>query len=302
MYKVGCAALCLAAASAGAGAPLPLPQRAPLRPARLDRPAPRCFHVAHPHPRPSSSHPRWPPPSRRPSSRPSAPTGGWRVGRQGRRWTRGRPPPQQRSLCRPRPRPAWRFTSFLNRSRALAAPLPLPPRRRFVCLAVWQALGTSSFGGKFIACLGPVSAFVCIGCAPLPSPAGFRPTGGGRRPALAAHRRTPCCAGLLRASTAPPPARLPVHPLHSPAGWSTASPTCSSFPWASPAVSCRRSALLRGARRPGCTASAAAPSPVSAPPRHPSRPRRRPAALLRCPLCAARSPPRAGTPRKQARP
>ncbi|PSC72709.1 nitrite transporter NAR1 [Micractinium conductrix] len=33
----------------------------------------------------------------------------------------------------------------------------------FVCLAVWQALGTSSFGGKFIACLGPVSAFVCIG-------------------------------------------------------------------------------------------------------------------------------------------
>ena len=33
----------------------------------------------------------------------------------------------------------------------------------FVCLAVWQALGTSSMGGKFIACLGPVSAFVCIG-------------------------------------------------------------------------------------------------------------------------------------------
>ena len=33
----------------------------------------------------------------------------------------------------------------------------------FVCLAVWQSLGTSSMGGKFIACLGPVSAFVCIG-------------------------------------------------------------------------------------------------------------------------------------------
>jgi hypothetical protein len=33
----------------------------------------------------------------------------------------------------------------------------------FVCLAVWQALGANSFGGKFIACLGPVSAFVCIG-------------------------------------------------------------------------------------------------------------------------------------------
>jgi formate/nitrite transporter FocA (FNT family) len=33
----------------------------------------------------------------------------------------------------------------------------------FVCLAVWQALGTNSLAGKFIACLGPVSAFVCIG-------------------------------------------------------------------------------------------------------------------------------------------
>lgn len=33
----------------------------------------------------------------------------------------------------------------------------------FVCLAVWQSLGTNSLGGKFIACLGPVSAFVCIG-------------------------------------------------------------------------------------------------------------------------------------------
>ncbi|KAL4858446.1 putative formate transporter [Chlorella vulgaris] len=33
----------------------------------------------------------------------------------------------------------------------------------FVCLAVWQCLATNSFGGKFIACLGPVSAFVCIG-------------------------------------------------------------------------------------------------------------------------------------------
>jgi formate/nitrite transporter len=33
----------------------------------------------------------------------------------------------------------------------------------FVCLAVWQALAAQSFGGKFIACLGPVSAFVCIG-------------------------------------------------------------------------------------------------------------------------------------------
>lgn len=33
----------------------------------------------------------------------------------------------------------------------------------FVCLAVWQALAANSFGGKFIACLGPVSAFVCIG-------------------------------------------------------------------------------------------------------------------------------------------
>ncbi|KAI7845020.1 hypothetical protein COHA_001386 [Chlorella ohadii] len=33
----------------------------------------------------------------------------------------------------------------------------------FVCLAVWQCLGANSFGGKFIACLGPVSAFVCIG-------------------------------------------------------------------------------------------------------------------------------------------
>lgn len=33
----------------------------------------------------------------------------------------------------------------------------------FVCLAVWQSLATNDFGGKFIACLGPVSAFVCIG-------------------------------------------------------------------------------------------------------------------------------------------
>lgn len=33
----------------------------------------------------------------------------------------------------------------------------------FVCLAVWQSLAAQSFGGKFIACLGPVSAFVCIG-------------------------------------------------------------------------------------------------------------------------------------------
>ena len=33
----------------------------------------------------------------------------------------------------------------------------------FVCLAVWQALAAQTFGGKFIACLGPVSAFVCIG-------------------------------------------------------------------------------------------------------------------------------------------
>ncbi|KAL4447187.1 hypothetical protein ABPG77_007220 [Micractinium sp. CCAP 211/92] len=33
----------------------------------------------------------------------------------------------------------------------------------FVCLAVWQALGANSMGGKFVACLGPVSAFVCIG-------------------------------------------------------------------------------------------------------------------------------------------
>lgn len=33
----------------------------------------------------------------------------------------------------------------------------------FVCLAVWQSLAANSFGGKFIACLGPVSAFVCIG-------------------------------------------------------------------------------------------------------------------------------------------
>jgi formate transporter len=33
----------------------------------------------------------------------------------------------------------------------------------FVCLAVWQAIAAQSFGGKFIACLGPVSAFVCVG-------------------------------------------------------------------------------------------------------------------------------------------
>lgn len=33
----------------------------------------------------------------------------------------------------------------------------------FVCLAVWQSIAAQSFGGKFIACLGPVSAFVCIG-------------------------------------------------------------------------------------------------------------------------------------------
>ena len=33
----------------------------------------------------------------------------------------------------------------------------------FVCLAVWQSLAANSFGSKFIACLGPVSAFVCIG-------------------------------------------------------------------------------------------------------------------------------------------
>ena len=33
----------------------------------------------------------------------------------------------------------------------------------FVCLAVWQSLAAQSFGGKFIACLGPVSAFVCVG-------------------------------------------------------------------------------------------------------------------------------------------
>nr|AXF41560.1 LCIA1020 protein [Chlorella sp. ArM0029B] len=33
----------------------------------------------------------------------------------------------------------------------------------FVCLAVWQSLATNTLGGKFIACLGPVSAFVCIG-------------------------------------------------------------------------------------------------------------------------------------------
>jgi formate/nitrite transporter len=33
----------------------------------------------------------------------------------------------------------------------------------FVCLAVWQSISAQSFGGKFIACLGPVSAFVCVG-------------------------------------------------------------------------------------------------------------------------------------------
>ena len=33
----------------------------------------------------------------------------------------------------------------------------------FVCLAVYQSIAAQSFGGKFIACLGPVSAFVCIG-------------------------------------------------------------------------------------------------------------------------------------------
>lgn len=33
----------------------------------------------------------------------------------------------------------------------------------FVCLAVWQSIAAQSFGGKFIACLGPVSAFVCVG-------------------------------------------------------------------------------------------------------------------------------------------
>ena len=33
----------------------------------------------------------------------------------------------------------------------------------FVCLAVWQATATQTLGGKFIACLGPISAFVCIG-------------------------------------------------------------------------------------------------------------------------------------------
>ena len=33
----------------------------------------------------------------------------------------------------------------------------------FVCLAVWQSIAAQSFGGKFIACLGPVSAFVAVG-------------------------------------------------------------------------------------------------------------------------------------------
>jgi len=33
----------------------------------------------------------------------------------------------------------------------------------FVCLAVWQSIAAQSFGGKFIACLGPVSAFVAGG-------------------------------------------------------------------------------------------------------------------------------------------
>ncbi len=33
----------------------------------------------------------------------------------------------------------------------------------FVCLAVWQSIAAQTMGGKFIACLGPVSAFVCIG-------------------------------------------------------------------------------------------------------------------------------------------
>lgn len=55
----------------------------------------------------------------------------------------------------------------------LAFPPPTPVRLQtflkaicanwFVCLAVWQALGANSMGGKFVACLGPVSAFVCIG-------------------------------------------------------------------------------------------------------------------------------------------
>ena len=33
----------------------------------------------------------------------------------------------------------------------------------FVCLAVWQSIAAQTFGGKFIACLGPVSSFVCLG-------------------------------------------------------------------------------------------------------------------------------------------
>ena len=33
----------------------------------------------------------------------------------------------------------------------------------FVCIAVWQCTAAQTYGGKFIACLGPVSAFVCVG-------------------------------------------------------------------------------------------------------------------------------------------
>lgn len=33
----------------------------------------------------------------------------------------------------------------------------------FVCLAVWQATAAQTFGGKFIACLSGISAFVAIG-------------------------------------------------------------------------------------------------------------------------------------------
>ena len=69
----------------------------------------------------------------------------------------------------------------------------------FVCLAVWQALGANSMGGKFIACLGPVSAFVCIGCAGWRAGrGGGREEGGsGEMPTLAAFSTACVCQRTL---------------------------------------------------------------------------------------------------------
>lgn len=41
--------------------------------------------------------------------------------------------------------------------------LPRTPPPRFVCLSVWQATAAQTMGGKFIACLSGISAFVAIG-------------------------------------------------------------------------------------------------------------------------------------------